>query len=135
MKATRTISIVLLAMLVLTSSTSFMVGMHLCRGEVQSIALFSKADACQEEQKLPPCHAHQTAPCCEDEAVIHNADDFNAIAAGFQISAPTSLEFEQGPVAIAEIIPAACERSRGYFDYDPPLPSPDLTILHRVFLI
>jgi hypothetical protein len=135
MKTIRAISSLVLAMLVLTSSTSFMVGMHLCQGEIQNIALFSKADACEQEQKLPPCHAHQTAPCCEDEAVIHNSDDFNATVSGIQITEPAPLEIEQPPVLISEIIPVAPDASAGYFDYDPPLPSDDLTVRHRVFRI
>ena len=44
MKPIRFISAVLLAIVVLVSSTSFMVGMHICMGEVQNIALFGKAD-------------------------------------------------------------------------------------------
>lgn len=135
MKIIKAISSVLLAMLVLVSSTSFMVGMHLCRGEVQNIALFKKADACEQEQKLPPCHAHKTAPCCEDEAVIHNANDFKITSAGFHITTPTPVDIEQPHIVISLIIPDVADESPRYFDYDPPLPSHDLTVLHRVFLI
>src|SRR5687768_17674727 len=86
MKAIRTISTLLMATLLLVSSTSFMVGMHVCMGEVQSIAIFSKADGCAMEKNLPPCHRHMTAPCCDDETVIHEADDFKLTTAHQQVS-------------------------------------------------
>jgi len=46
MKSLRTITSLTLALLVFVSSTSFMVGMHICSGEVQNIALFTKAEGC-----------------------------------------------------------------------------------------
>lgn len=135
MKAVRSISALILAILVLLSSTSFMVGMHLCQGEVQNVALFSKADGCEMEQRLPPCHRHTKAPCCEDETIINKADDFKACATHYQPSAPTSLDIEQPLVLISDIIPAASVARFKYHDYDPPLRSHDLTVALRVFLI
>src|SRR5688572_20207148 len=101
MKLIRTISSILLALLVLMSSTSFMVGVHFCMGEVQSVALFSKADGCEEEKKLPPCHRHQSAPCCEDEAVVHSGDDFKTSASGVLLDAISSVAIEKSPVVIS----------------------------------
>jgi hypothetical protein len=134
MKAVRTISAILLALLVLISSTSFMVGMHFCMGEVQNIALFTKADGCEMEKKLPPCHRHSQNPCCEDETLIHNAEDFNASLAEMHIDAPAPIYIEQ-PVVIAEIIPTVSFSGIQYYNYDPPLRSCDLTVAHQVFLI
>lgn len=135
MKALRSISAVILATLVLLSSTSFMVGMHLCQGEIQNVALFSKADGCEMEQRLPPCHRHTNAPCCDDETLINEADDFKASVTHYQPATPTSLDAEQPLVLIAEIIPAAGVPHFKYYKYDPPLRSHDLTVAHRVFLI
>jgi hypothetical protein len=134
MKALRAISSIALILLVLVSSTSFMVGMHFCMGEVQNIALFGKADVCEQEQSLPPCHRHMKAPCCDDETVIHDADDFKLSLTQVQLSVPQFITVEQCFVIIGEIIPAS-PRQRAYFNYDPPLRSSDITVKHQVFLI
>jgi hypothetical protein len=135
MKVIRSISAVLLALLVLVSSTSFMIGMHFCMGEVQSIALFTKADGCEKEQSLPPCHRHMKAPCCADETIIHEGDDFKASVANIHIVAPASIDIEQPAILISELIPTAPIARIQYYKYDPPLRSSDLTVEHQVFLI
>ena len=134
MKAIRTISTVLMAVLLLVSSTSFMVGMHVCMGEVQSIAVFSKAERCAMEQNLPPCHRHAVKPCCEDETVIHESDDFKVTAAQ-KLSAPLSVDVEPSLVLISEIVPSSPLLHADYYDYDPPIRSCDLTVEHQTFLI
>lgn len=135
MKASRSISAILLALLVLVSSTSFMVGMHLCMGEVQNIAFFSKADGCEREQNLPPCHRHTTAPCCDDETVIHEPDDFKGSVAQYHVAVPVPIDIDHSLVLISELIPTAPLSRFKYFNYDPPLRSSDLTVKHQVFLI
>ena len=135
MKALRSISAVVLAILVLVSSTSVMVGMHLCMGEVQNIALFAKADACEKEQSLPPCHRQIQDPCCQDETVILEADDFKASIAHYHVPVPAPLDIEKPLILISEVIPAAPLARFRYHNYSPPLRSCDLTVEHQVFLI
>lgn len=135
MKAIRSISAVVLAILVMASSTSIMVGMHRCMGEVQNIAFFSKADACEKEQDLPPCHRHTPPTCCDDETVIYKSDEFSAAIAPYHIAVPAPAELAQALVLISEVIPTAPLSRVKYFDYDPPLRSRDLTVTHQVFLI
>ena len=134
MKAFRSISAIILALLVLVSSTSIMVGYHICMDEVQNIALFSKADGCEKEKNLPPCHRHTNAPCCDDETVIHKGDDFKATIQPHVI-APASVDLALPLVLVSEIIPAAPFARMQYYNYDPPLRSCDLTVAHQVFLI
>lgn len=133
MKTIRTIAAIVLALLVLVSSTSFMIGMHFCMGEVKNIALFSKADGCEKEKSLPPCHRHVKAPCCEDETVVHQGNDFKASIEHIQMIAPSPIE--QPLVLISEIIPSAPVSRTQYYNYDPPLRSCDLTVEQKVFLI
>ena len=135
MKAVRSISAVILALLVLVSSTSFMVGMHLCMGDVQNVALFAKADGCEKEQSLPPCHRHTKAPCCEDETVIHESDDLKAAIAHMHVGVSAPMDLEQTLILISEVIPAAPLSRFKYYSYDPPLRACDLTVEHQVFLI
>ena len=123
-----------MAILLLVSSTSFMVGMHVCMGEVQSIALFSKADSCARERDLPPCHRHMTAPCCDDETVVHQADDFKVTATHKHV-VPFPLDIRPSLVLLSEIIPSSPLSYPHYVGYDPPVRACDLTIEHQVFLI
>jgi hypothetical protein len=135
MKVVRSISAVLLAILVLVSSTSFIVGMHICMGEVQNIALFGKADSCQKEKALPACHKHMKPACCEDETVYHEGTDFKASIEHIYIAAPAAMDIELPMVLISEVIPASPIARTYYYNYDPPLRSCDLTVEHQVFLI
>ena len=135
MKAIRSISAIVLALLVLVSTTSFMMGMHSCMGEVQNIAFFSKADGCREELSLPPCHRHTTAPCCDDETIVHQGNHFKGSVATFHFVVPASVEDVEALIPISEVIPAAPLSRVKYYNYDPPLRSCDLTVEHRVFLI
>jgi hypothetical protein len=135
MKTIRSISAVLLAILVLVSSTSFMVGMHICMGEVKNIALFGKADSCKKEKALPACHKHMKPACCEDEVVIHDGTDFNASIEHVHFVAPAPIDIEQPVVLISEVIPTSPISRIQYHNYDPPLRSCDLTVEHQVFLI
>jgi hypothetical protein len=112
-----------------------MVGLHLCQGEVQNVALFTKAEACEKEQSLPPCHRHTKAPCCEDETIIHQGDDFKSSYGQLHLTAPVSVDIEQAIVLISEIIPSAPFSRTHFYNYDPPLRSHDLTVDHQIFLI
>lgn len=135
MKTLRAISAIALAVLVLVSSTSFMIGMHFCMGEVQNVALFTKAEGCEKEKSQPPCHRHMKAPCCDDETILHKADDLKPSVADGNVIAPVPVEIEQLMVVISEIIPSAPASRSPYVNYDPPLRSCDITVEQQVFLI
>jgi hypothetical protein len=135
MRVFRSISSVVLAFMALVSSTSFVIGMHLCQGEVQNIALFTKANACEKEKSLPPCHRHAKNPCCEDETVIHEGNDFKASVEQIQLVTPAPIDIDHPLILISEIIPAAPVARIQYYNYDPPLRSCDLTVEQQVFLI
>ncbi len=135
MKIVRTISAYLLALLVLMSSTSFMVGLHFCGGDVQHIALFSKAEKCAMEKVVPPCHKHLQEPCCADETIIHEGDDFKASVAKIHVAAPDFSVVEHFPVVIAEVIPDSPVSRITFEAYDPPLRSYDRIVDLQVFLI
>ena len=135
MKQVRSILSAAFALLVLFSSSSFMVGLHLCCGQVQNIALFTKADGCEIEKKMPPCHKPQSKPCCEDETILHKGEDFKVSITEVSISPATALAIELPPVIISEVIPSNLISRKHYFNYDPPLRASDLIISFQVFLI
>lgn len=135
MKLLQTISIFASAFLVLLSSSSFMVGIHFCKGEAKHFALFAKAAGCKEETKLPPCHKHQASPCCDDKTVMHEGEGFKASSSEITISNIFFSEVTVANVLVSEIIPADPSSRIQYHNYDPPLPACDLTVTHRTLLI
>ncbi|HEY3406369.1 MAG TPA: hypothetical protein VGK59_23435 [Ohtaekwangia sp.] len=134
MKVIRSISIILLAVLSLVASTRFTVGMHFCMGEIKSVALFTKAPACFNEKEVPPCH-RKAKPCCEDQTVVHEEEDFKLSASSFYTYVPVATDIERPAVFVSEIIPAAPLSKIQYHQYDPPLRTCDITVAYRVFLI
>lgn len=112
-----------------------MVGIHLCAGKVQDMALFSAPEKCAMEKNLPPCHKHLTAPCCDDETIIHEGEGFKASVADITLSPASCIDLDIPAVIISEIVPSTTASQIHYYNYDPPLRSYDLTVSHRVFLI
>jgi hypothetical protein len=135
MKLLKTISVFALAFLVLISSSSFTVGIHLCAGKIQGMAFFSQAEKCAMEQKLPPCHKPMADPCCDDATIVHEGDGFEGSFASITISAAPALDCDVPLVIVAEVIPDTPFSKISYRSYDPPLRSFDLTVTHQVFLI
>ncbi len=135
MKTLRSTISIGFALLVLMASSSFSVGLHICSGQLKNIALFGKADGCEKEKQLPPCHRHSTQPCCEDETVIHDSEDFHASASHLDLSPQTAIDIVLPQVILAEIVSTDAIRSPRYYNYDPPLRSCDRTVAHSVFLI
>lgn len=135
MNPLKTISAVALALFVLVSSTSFVIGMHVCMGEVQKIAFFTKADDCKKHQGVPPCHRQAETPCCTDQTLIHDADDLESSFKEVTLAPSHSLEEAQPLVLVAEIEPAASLLETNLYYYRPPLRFFDLIVEHRVFLI
>jgi hypothetical protein len=116
------------------SSTSFTVGIHLCKGSVESISMFSKPEVCEMEKKLPPCHRTNPNPCCEDDSIVHESEDIKANPS-HELAGPHLVLFAQDLIVIAEVIPEAPISKIDFRQYDPPLRSTDLIVEHRVLLI
>jgi len=123
------------AILVLFSSSSFMVGIHLCCGHVQNIALLAPAEKCAMEKQMPPCHKKETKPCCEDQTVVHDAQDFKGNGNQVNIAQPIVFIVSQPWVIVANLTPAPVFVVNNVTDYDPPATFVDRTIDLQVFLI
>jgi hypothetical protein len=135
MKRIRPIVSIVLALLTLFSASSVTIGIHFCQGKVQNLALFSKAQGCEREKKLPPCHRHKAAPCCEDETIVHEGQSFQTFDSNITVTATPVADILQPSVLLSEIIPASVHAQTRYYNYDPPLRSEDRIVTHRIFLI
>jgi hypothetical protein len=135
MKLIRQIECFAFAIMVLFSSSYVMVGVHICGDQIQNIALFSKAERCAMEKQMPPCHHHESKPCCEDRSIVHDSQSFNTSGHQIAVAPVPSLDLVQPSVFISEVIPSFGISSQKYFNYDPPLLPGDLTVSLQVFLI
>lgn len=134
MKLFRSLSSLALSLLVLMSSSSFMVGIHVCGGSVQDVQLFAHSQGCgMEKKKTPPCHK-PAKPCCEDETIVHQGDSFKGSAADVSFAGVIPTVADVAALFISEIIPTVLEVNAKTV-YDPPLPPDDLILTHGVFLI
>jgi hypothetical protein len=133
MKTLHSIGSILFACLVLVSSTSFMVGIHHCGGQVKHVALFSNAEACEMERDVPPCHRSQATSCCDDVTVVHEDQDFSSSASSVDLPLVVAEAAPLGPVVLAEVIPATTPSFFRF--YDPPILKTNRPASLQVFLI
>ncbi|MBS1545631.1 MAG: hypothetical protein JST14_18480 [Bacteroidetes bacterium] len=129
-----------MAFLVLVSSTGMTISMHICGGEVQSLALFSKAEPCMKmEQK--PCHSLSIQQlmkgCCEEKSVVVKGKETNA-----EVKTVTEVVTQSQPLgAVLSVLQELPSRSTNptysfHSDgYSPPLIEQDITVLVQSFLI
>lgn len=134
MKAIRSISSIILAALVLIASSSFYVDVHLCGGSVKTVAFLHQADDCGHST-VPPCHRALIKDCCENESIVHEAEDFKTYSTKISIPAASFIDVVQSLVLVAELIPSVTTSKNYYHNYHPPLRSTDRTIDLQVFLI
>ena len=135
MKVLRSISAIILAFLVLFSSTSFIIGMHFCGHYIENVALFSKANRCEMDAQFPPCENLANESCCNDQTIAHEGQDFKISIAQIDFSPAIDIITEQVPVLISEVVPITSVSFPEFYNYDPPLRSRDLTVSFQVFLI
>lgn len=136
MKQFRSILSYAFILLVVFSSTSFMVGIQLCNGHIQDVALFAKAKGCDKvDNKTPLCQDRVSNHCCEHETIIHDARDFKEDVSHTTIVAPDVLNVAVPATFISEIIPTSIRAFALHVDYDPPVHPIDVTTDLQVFLI
>ncbi|HEX8038627.1 MAG TPA: hypothetical protein VF490_05730 [Chryseosolibacter sp.] len=133
MKLLTTIVTVALASLVLVSSSSFSIAIHLCAGEIQQVGLFEKQAVC-DRQALPPCHKPLRS-CCENETIVHQADDIKPSLTQLHFVGPEAIDVPFVTPLVSEIVPSEPLSRTGYVRYKPPLRWEDITVAHRVLLI
>ena len=138
MNLIRPIASVILASLVLIASIGVTVNLHLCGGQVQSIALFTKAQPCKDAQN--PCHGPQhhskQKGCCEEESILLKGKETNAeVRTATQITPSFNLIAVILPVLYSIIEVDSFVATPLYAHYKPPLIDRDITVLVQSFLI
>lgn len=128
---------VLMAFVVMLSTTSFTVYQHFCGDEITDVAIFKHAEGCGMEAaaEIPEstCHTPKKS-CCNDRVVLMQGQDqvnpaVEALSVDHQIFlAAVIYSFDYLFFDASNNIPET-------FHYDPPPITQDITILHQVFRI
>jgi len=134
----RPIACLFLAGVVLIASFGVIINMHLCGGEVQSMALFVKPQPCKSVQK--PCHGTEhhgkKNGCCEERSVVLKGEDAPAIIKATTGASPSfNLVTVILPVLYSIVNSETTVSTPRYAHYKPPLIQKDITVLVQTFLI
>lgn len=138
MKFIRPIASVFLASLVLIASFGVTVNLHLCRGHVQSIALFANAQPCKMEMSKP-CYEIKTQTkrnsCCEEESISLKGKETAELKTVTKLAPSFNLINVILPVIYSINEVDSFSASSWYTHYKPLLVVRDITLLIQSFLI
>lgn len=138
----KSIASLILAALVLASSTTFSVGLHVCRGHVHNIAVMQKAQPCGMELMAAElgfadedCALAGGMKCCEDRTLSFEGTEY-------QYKTPTTVVLPDVttvsavmPSLLSQIAPLPSSVFQSHDSYKPPLLHRDVTVLVQSFLI
>lgn len=134
---------IILAFLLLISTSGFSISTHFCQNQLQDLQLFCQAKTCGELQaEKESCHKTSSEQpkackkgCCESNSDFYQLDlDQQTTSTTFKplnIKVLTTILF-----AVLNIeLPSADQKSTDYFNYKPPLIVCDYTAELQTFLL
>jgi hypothetical protein len=138
-----------MAVLLLTSSVSFAVDMHFCKGELKSISFWGKAPSCHEQaatQITCPHHRKMMADkgkaalekpnCCDNHTVQVEAEHERQTQASGELELkPGSQQFLLAYTWAFLLPQPATRASTLHQHYKPPLIYRDIPVLTQFFLL
>ena len=139
MNSIRPIVSVFLASIVLIASIGVTVNFHLCAGQIQSMALFIKAQPCKMD--MPKAchnqkHTQKRQGCCKEESLTLKGKETNVeVKTAIQLIPSFNLIAVILPVLYSIIDLDSSIASTQYAQYKPPLVEQDITVLVHSFLI
>ncbi|MDN5214585.1 hypothetical protein QQ020_21070 [Fulvivirgaceae bacterium BMA12] len=135
MKVFKKIANILLALLLLLTTSGITLNKHYCMGRLKSIAVFHKAESCMPEMAMEGDDKSCAKSCCEDVSEELKVTDLNKVTFGFDLS-PTWHPFAVShPLTVDfDFISLIISRS-SYLNYKPPLIDLDIPTLVQSFLL
>src|SRR6478752_383659 len=123
MKSVRPIVSFFLATIVLIASVGVTVNFHLCAGQVQSMALFTKAQPCKMDvPKTCQKHEQKSKDCCEDQSLVLKGKETNAeVKTVTQLTPSFNLIAVILPVLYSVVNLDSTVATPQYAQYKPPL--------------
>ena len=146
---------IILAILVFTSSSGFVINQHFCQGELKNTAFVVKAKTCHDSNtskheaaghsKMPPnCPMHQSkgpVPCDEKKDCCNDKSEFVKLDIDQEITSMELLEIKKPVCSAIEIFPDSFNQEDPetypihYLNYKPPLIVCDLPVSLQTFLL
>lgn len=131
-KTIRKITALLMAIVVLLTTTSFTISMHYCQGELIHTAIFQKAHSCGMEMNMSD--EMKKKGCCDDKEIHIEGQD--------ELKLPVAdMNFDQQVFVIAfvhsyiELFQTTEDRKNTFFDYPPPFIVRQIFKLDETYLI
>ena len=133
---------IILALLILISSTGFTINSHFCRSQLKDVRIFFKADDCYKKIKTNKIHqtCHAKKQSCENNC-CKNTSKYYKLDQDQQLSSFDFKLFSQ-PDFIATLwiifnfeISKTDSKSAQYLNYKPPLIVCDLPVDLQTFLL
>lgn len=137
----------LLASLILVTSTGISMDMHFCQNQIKSISLIGEANACHEKPSLPPCHQSTSTTnktgfdvhhddCCHNSKVVIEKTSTHALPHSTLLSKDVSYDFVIAFISIfVHKAPVENRQQKAWLFPKPPLISTNFQILYQTFLI
>jgi hypothetical protein len=128
-----------LACTVLIASIGVTVNFHICSGQIQSAALFTKATPCKMDiPKTSHSEKHSTnrKGCCKEESLVLKGKETNAeVKTATQLTPSFNLIAVILPVLYSIIDFDSLLATQQFAHYKPPLKEQDRIVFFQVFLI
>ncbi|MEM6516288.1 MAG: hypothetical protein AAF688_08900 [Bacteroidota bacterium] len=124
-----------MAILVLTSSTSFAIEKHFCGETLIDYSFFSEAKGCCSKSTISEPSLETRKSCCNDEQDVIDGVDILKSEFSDEINEPVKISLFQN-LNKAEIYLIPCVSAKDFkIKYAPPNLIVDITIEQQVFLI
>ena len=141
MKLLKPILSLILGLLVLISSTSFTVNMHLCMGHVQAVSLIEPATPCIMElmamdlaKESKSCSSASKKGCCEEKSIVFDGTEYQYKASEQLTLLPVDFVTVSNPV-VCTLDHSFVAFNPPFELYKPPLIERDVPVLVQSFLI
>lgn len=134
---------IVLALLLLLSSTGLLLDKHYCQNQLKDIVVYGNAKACHTDQRMVHCpvHGEMAVPvgeeekgCCDDATEFVKTDQEQSFEWSDLSLQPVSSPAVFTPAAKLWELIVCQQQTAGYLHYKPPLLTGDFTIELQVFL-
>lgn len=129
-----------LALLILVSTSSFVVNMHFCGGAIQELSFKAILESCQMDTPAATNSHCETIEqeedsCCADHSVVNETQDFNNHSHQVQELKPDFKIISFVACFVLAVLEPVDQSILSHQDYSPPLIERNIPVLVQSFLL
>lgn len=125
---------VILAMLLLLSTSGVTLHKHYCMGELENIAVFQKAKSCLEKLGIDK-EGSCSMKCCEDVEEEFKVTNLNKVVSNINLIPQWQILAIFTYLSVDFDLLAIFKTNTSYLNYKPPLIDEDISVLIQSFLL